>query len=182
MAEIQSQDGKKSPPRVDLTAMVDLGLLLITFFMFTTTMAKPKAMQLDLPNKDEVIPEEERSKIKSDEALTLLLGADNKVYYYEGIGSDPNTKPEVKVTTFADNGGLRDVIIDKKKKVESLKASGVLEATDKITIVIKPNYDCTTDDVIKAMDEMTINNITMFALTDITEMDISLLQEKQGSN
>lgn len=179
MAEIQVKDGKKSPPRVDLTAMVDLGLLLITFFMFTTTMAKPKAMQLDLPNKDLEIPEEERSKIKEDEAITLILGAEHKIYYYEGIGSDPANKPEVKVTTFADNGGLRDVIIDKKKKVEALKASGRLAADDKTTVVIKPSTECTTDDVIKTIDEMTINNITVFAVTDISDMDISLMQEKQ---
>lgn len=180
MAEIQVKDGKKSPPRVDLTAMVDLGLLLITFFMFTTTMAKPKAMQLDMPNKDLDLKDEERSLIKEDEAITFILGADHKIYYYEGIASDASNKPEVKVTTFADNGGLRDVIIEKKKKVDAYKAAGRLKADDKATVVIKPSFDCTTDDVIKTIDEMTINNITVFAVTDITDMDISLMQEKQN--
>lgn len=180
MAEIQVKGGGKAPPRVDLTAMVDLGLLLITFFMFTTTMAKPKAMQLELPYEDENMTKEEQSKIKDSEALTLILGADHKIYYYEGMVTDPSIKPEVLVTTFADNQGLRDVIIQKKKKVESLKASGVLEADDKATIVIKPSDEANTDDVIKAIDEMTINNIQVFAVTDITDVDISLMQEKQG--
>jgi len=181
MAEIQVKGGGKAPPRVDLTAMVDLGLLLITFFMFTTTMAKPKAMQLELPFEDENMTKEQESKIKNDEAITLLLAGDHKIYYYEGMATDPSVKPEVLETTFADNGGLRDVIIQKKKKVEALKVSGVLDADDQATVVIKANFDSTTDDLIKAIDEMTINNIQVFAVTDITEVDISLLQEKKGT-
>ena len=74
--------GKKLSTRVDLTPMVDLGFLLITFFIFTTTMSQPTALKLMLP-KDAENPEEQ-NKAKESGVITLLLGKDNTVFYYEG--------------------------------------------------------------------------------------------------
>src|SRR3954464_1053579 len=104
--------GKKLSTRIDLTPMVDLGFLLITFFMFTTTLAKPKTMEINMPYKDPNLKEEEKNKLKASAAMTVLLSKNHRVYYYEGIGDDPTKPPDLKVTYFTPQKGIRDVIIN----------------------------------------------------------------------
>src|SRR5258708_29347517 len=96
--------GKKLSTRVDLTPMVDLGFLLITFFIFTTTMTRPTALHLNLP-KD--VPDDQRQPAKESQVITLLLGKNDKVYYYEG--GDPTKMRE------SDFRGIRTVLLDKKR-------------------------------------------------------------------
>jgi biopolymer transport protein ExbD len=182
MAEMEVKGGKKGAPRVDLTPMVDLGFLLITFFMFTTTMSKPKAMEIQMPYKDEKLKEVDKNKIKESTALTILLSKDHRVYYYEGIGSDPAKPPHVEVTYFKNNNGIRDVIIKKKKSVQDLISQGVLVASDKPTILIKPDSNSTTDDLINILDEMTINAIPIYAVVDITPVDRDYIQKTEAAN
>ena len=74
---------KKMSTRVDFTPMVDLGFLLITFFMLATTLNKPQTMEIAMPSKEKVT-EEDQTKIKASRAVTILLGKENKVFYYEG--------------------------------------------------------------------------------------------------
>src|SRR4029078_13273879 len=97
--------GKKLSTRVDLTPMVDLGFLLITFFIFTTTMSQPTSMNLAM-QKDTDKPDEE-NKGKEYGSLTLMLGKANHIYYY--FGNDPAT---METTNYKD---LRKIILDKKK-------------------------------------------------------------------
>lgn len=186
MAEMEVKGGKKGSPRVDLTPMVDLGFLLITFFMFTTTMTKPKAMDIQMPYKDNKtkLPDDQSTQIKNSVALTILLSKDHRIYYYEGMGTDPNSPPDVKVTTFENSGGIRQVIIDKKKKVESMVAQGIngLTATDKTTVLIKPDSNCTTKDLIGILDEMTINAIPVYAVVDITPVDQEFIKKTETAN
>lgn len=165
---------KKLSTRVDMTPMVDLGFLLITFFVFTTTMSKPKTMQINMPYKDENKPPETETKIKESCALTILLGDDNVVYYYEGMGTDPANPPVVKATKFKDKDGIRDVIINKKKAVEDLRRSGALLADDKLTVLIKPDVSSTYDDLVNILDEMNINMVPSYAVVDITDVDKEL--------
>src|ERR1043165_6461685 len=111
--------GKKLSTRIDLTPMVDLGFLLITFFMYTTTLAKPKTMEINMPYKDPNMKIEDQNKVKESAAITILLSKSHRIYYYEGIGSDPSKAPDIKVTYFTAKG-IRDVLIDKKKKVAEM--------------------------------------------------------------
>lgn len=168
--------GKKLSTRVDLTPMVDLGFLLITFFMYTTTMSKPKTMQINMPYKDDVIKQDEQTKIKESTAMTILLSKNHRIYYYEGIGSDPNTPPELKVTYFRAKDGIRDAIIAKKQKVEDLKRSGALGAKDQATILIKPDEKSTYEDMVNILDEMNINDVRVYAIVDITPVDKEFIQ------
>ena len=92
MAEINTDGdkGRKGKPRklnlrVDFTPMVDMNMLLLTFFMFCTSLSRPQIMELVLPTKeDQVLTEEEKNKVKDSKAITLILGKDDKVYYYFG--------------------------------------------------------------------------------------------------
>ncbi len=150
---------KKQSTRVDLTPMVDLGFLLITFFIFTTTMSQPTAMKLFLP-KDTDKPEEQ-NKAKESGALTLLLGDKSNVYYYEGQ-LDP-TASNFKSSTMKQ---IRDEIISKKRST----------SVDDLVIVIKPGPDATYKDVVDILDEMTINDIKRYAMVDISDVEAQLVK------
>jgi biopolymer transport protein ExbD len=174
--------GKKLSTRVDLTPMVDLGFLLITFFMFTTTLSKPKTMQINMPT-DEKIEEKDKTKIKASTVVTVLLSKDHRVYYYEGIGDDATKPPEVKVTYFRPKDGIRDVIINKKKNVEDMIRAGGLSAKDQACIIIKPDTTSTYEDLVNILDEMSINDVRVYAIVDITPVDkefITLTEQANG--
>src|SRR6187401_195213 len=100
--------GKKLSTRVDLTPMVDLGFLLITFFVFTTTMSKPTAMKMNEPKDDTT--EEEKMKVKESAVMTILLGKADQVYYYNGILTGENATQIFKSSNYKD---IRQVILDK---------------------------------------------------------------------
>jgi len=140
---------KKLSTRVDLTPMVDLGFLLITFFIFTTTMSQPTAMRLFLP-KDTEKPEEQ-NKIKESGALSILLGSNNNVYYYEGT-LDP-TGSNLKSSNFKQ---IRDVVIDKKKSTRP----------EDFVVVIKPGPEATYKNTVDILDEMFINEVKRYAMVD----------------
>jgi len=157
--------GKKLSTRVDLTPMVDLGFLLITFFIFTTTMSQPTAMKLFLP-KDTEKPEDQ-NKIKASGALTLMLGKNDVVYYYEGeLAPDASN---FKSTGFKE---VRDVIINKKKSTDPKD----------FVVVIKPNKDATYKNTVDMLDEMLINDIKRYALVDIADVEMQLIQKTEGSS
>lgn len=192
MAEIQVSDkggGKGKPKKlstaVDLTPMVDLGFLLITFFMFTTTMAKPKTMEIIMPT-NEPIEEENKNKVKDYTAMTLLLSKNGRVYYYYGIGSDPQNPPKVEITSFKPKGGVRDAIMKLKTNIADYKqvhaGEAGVNAKDEATILIKPDTNSTYSDMVNALDEMQINGINTYALIDITPVDRLFIKETEKGN
>ena len=175
--------GKKLSTRIDLTPMVDLGFLLITFFMFTTTLAKPKTMEINMPYKDPNMKIEDQNKIKKSVALTVLLSKNHRIYYYEGIGDDPNPPPDfLKSTTFNAKGGIRDEIIAKKKMVDDLKRSGALTAKDETTVLIKPDSTSTYSDLVNMLDEMNINDIKVYAIIDISDVEQDFIKKTEEAS
>ncbi len=184
---------KKLSTRVDMTPMVDLGFLLITFFIFTATLSSPVAMDLNMPKDTEKV--EEESKIKQSGALTILLGKGDQVYYYEGELTEENASSLFKQTTFK---GIRDVIIKKKLEVirdykpepkdeemkQKAKARGDKDwekaALDRdFFVVIKPNAEATYKNTVDILDEMTINNVKRFAMVKISETEDKLITATQ---
>jgi biopolymer transport protein ExbD len=175
---------KKLSTRIDLTPMVDLGFLLITFFIFTTTMSKPKTMEINMPFKDEKMKKEDQTEVKASTALTILLSKEHRVYYYEGIGNDATNPPKVEVTGFKTPGGIREVLINKKKSVEDMVRTGAngLRAGDKITVLIKPDYNSTYEDFVDIIDEMSINGIQKYAIVDISPVDKEFITLTEAAN
>lgn len=156
---------KKLSTRVDLTPMVDLGFLLITFFIFTTTMSQPTAMKLYLP-KDADKPEDQ-NKAKESGVITILLGKDDNVFYYEG--QLDNSASNFKSTTFKE---IRNVILDKKARTPEKD----------LVVVLKPSEECTYRNVVDILDEMAINVCKRYALVDISAVEAQLVKVSEAAN
>ena len=109
MAKKNLSKQKKMDTRVNFTPMVDMMMLLITFFMLCTTLAKPQAMQLTMPSNDQNVDENDKSVTKASHTITLYLGADDKIWYIAGLPNyeDPSC---VKETSYGAKG-IRDVLI-----------------------------------------------------------------------
>ncbi len=200
MAEIQDNGGekkkgkqKKMNIRVDFTPMVDMNMLLITFFMLCTSLSKPQTMEISMPSNDKDITEEQMNKVKASQALTLLLGDEGKLYYYEG---EPDYKDysSLKETTY-DADGLRALLLRKNydavMKVRELKQkkanleitdeeckkqiSEVKSGKDTPTVIIKATDKSTYKNLIDALDEMQICSIGKYVIVDIAEGDLFLI-------
>jgi biopolymer transport protein ExbD len=152
---------KKLSTRVDLTPMVDLGFLLITFFIFTTTMSQPTAMKLYLP-KD--VKSDEQNKVKNSAVITLMLGKNDVIYYYEG-----DSAATLKPTDFKK---VRDIVIDKKRRTDPKD----------FVVVIKPTVDATYKNTINILDEMTIDGIKRYAMVDISPDEYKLIKATEAAN
>jgi biopolymer transport protein ExbD len=170
---------KKLSTRVDMTPMVDLGFLLITFFIFTATMKSPTTLDLNMPKETD---EKDETKIKQSGALTILLGKDDHVYYYEGELSQENASSSFKSATFKD---IRDEIIKKRldvmkthvhdDKCEEIKQKAknkipqdrnweTADLDRDFVVVIKPSEDATYKNTVDILDEMTINAVKRYAM------------------
>lgn len=174
MAEMnmQQQSGRKDgarsnkkSTRVDMTPMVDLGFLLITFFMLTTALSQPKTMNLLMPRSDGP-----PSPLPASKALTILLGANNRIAYYEGLGEDQAQPPQIKYASFSNAQGIRDIISTKKQQV--LTRHGKNE----LMVLIKATTAANYKNVVDIMDEMLINHIDRYAIVDITPAEQEYLK------
>jgi biopolymer transport protein ExbD len=187
---------KKLSTRVDMTPMVDLGFLLITFFVFTATMTTPTTLDLNMP-KDIKDPKDQ-TEAKESGVLTILLGKGDQVYYYEGKLVVDATGNNFKSTTFK---GIRDIIINKKKDVvsrhvhdetctktqERAKTKGDPDwqtacADRDFIVIIKPDDDATYKNTVDILDEMTINQARTYAMVKIGKEEIELIKATEATN
>ena len=168
---------KKLSTRVDMTPMVDLGFLLITFFIYTTTMSTPNTTKLNMPKKEE--DQTKSMEVEKAGLLTILLGKGDQIYYYEG-----ELKPDgsnFMTTTYPSPGnpGLRKVIQDKKSAViAAWTPGGAVKETEKdrgLTVVIKPSKEANYGRTVDVLDEMTINDVKVYAIVDISESENTVL-------
>ncbi|MEG1616938.1 MAG: biopolymer transporter ExbD [Bacteroidales bacterium] len=208
MAEIQEKgDGKEKKVRqkkmsihVDFTPMVDMNMLLITFFMLCTSLSKPQTMEISMPTKDKVT-EEEQTKVKESNAITIILGDDNKIFYYQGM---PNYEDYTSLKSTSYNAdGLRSLLLNKnqnvvkamkdlkQKKLElkisqeefEKQAAEIKKDKTAPVVMIKATDQSTYKNLIDVLDEMQICNIAKYAIVDITDGDQFLVEnlKSQGS-
>jgi biopolymer transport protein ExbD len=187
---------KKLSTRVDMTPMVDLGFLLITFFIFTTTMTTPTTMDLNMPK--DIKDEKQQTEVKQSGVLTIMLGKGDQVYYYEGMLEVTEGKNNFKQTTFK---GIRDIIINKKKDVISrhvhdatcektqqrAKAKGDPDWQDAckdrdFVVIIKPDEDASYKNTVDILDEMTINQVRTYAMVKILKEEVDLIKATEATN
>lgn len=182
---------KKMDTRVDFTPMVDMIMLLLTFFMLATTLSKPQTMEIAMPAKD--TPKDKGDVARESDAVTIFLGADNKVYYFLGI-PEPETPNFLKTTDYSAEG-LRKILLDKNRTV----VAQVNELKDKKTrlqisqeeydtqvkelkggkgtpvVVIKPLDNSNYDNLVSALDEMLIASVGKYAIADVDDSDKKML-------
>ena len=179
--------------RVDFTPMVDMNMLLITFFMLCTSLSKPQTMEISMPTNDKNITEEQQNKVKASQAVTLLLDGNDKIYYYDG---EPNYADytSLKETSY-DADGLRAMLLKRNavavSKVKALKldklnlkiteeeytkqVSEIKNAKNTPVVIIKATDKSTYKNLVDALDEMQICNIGKYVIADIAEGDQFLI-------
>ncbi|GAA4334186.1 biopolymer transporter ExbD [Mucilaginibacter gynuensis] len=173
MAELDTSGGgkkggkvrsKKASTRVDLTAMVDLAFLLITFFILTTTLSKPKAMDIAMPDKDEKKPDEQLA-VAASRTMTIILGKDDKLEWF--VGEPGKSAPTVD--GYGKNG-IRKALIEKGKEIQDKFGKYMV-------VIIKPSAKSVYKNTVDIIDEMNITAVKSYAIVDITPVEIGLLQK-----
>jgi biopolymer transport protein ExbD len=177
----QPQNGAGKPPtkrlatHIDFTPMVDLGFLLITFFMLTTVLAKPVVMKVVMP--DDANGTED--PVPASKALTLLLGASDRVYWYEGLDSQL-----LDSTTYSE-GGLRRVILGKMEKVRAqwgLQAYQEAQTKEpkqgsRLNVIIKPMENARYKNLVDALDEMAICRVRYYCILPVSEAERASVEQ-----
>ncbi|NEU10363.1 biopolymer transporter ExbD [Flavihumibacter sp. R14] len=178
MAELDTSGGgkkggkirtKKMSTRVDLTAMVDLAFLLITFFMLTTTLSKPQAMDIAMPDKE--VKDEQQLTVADNRTMTILLGSGNRVEWYMGSVDKPLTPPQVD--NYGRNG-IRKALLEKKKEVIAMTG----DPAKSLIVLIKPSEKSKYRNLVDILDEMAIIKPQTYAIVDIFEPEIELLKRE----
>lgn len=155
---------KKSQIRVDMTPMVDLGFLLITFFMFTTNFTKPNVMDLSYPPKPPIINEE---AVDFRNQITFIMGKENRVFYYQAEAKDLN-KDVLRETTFK-GSEIAKLISEAKKKAPKPEI---------FTVIIKPAEDSNYKNFVDMLDNMTITKSELYGIGEIKPLEKEVYEEK----
>lgn len=155
---------RKKLIRVDMTPMVDLGFLLITFFMFTTNFSKPNVMDLSLPAG------EGGNKIDIKNSINLILGKDNKIYYYQE--ELENMTPALLKEIPSERHGLI-------KTIEAAKRNAT--KPEIFTVLIKPTDDADYKNFVDVLDEINISQTDKFGISEVKDKELKLYKEKTGT-
>ena len=165
----ESRGTKRRPHaalRIDMTPMVDLGFLLITFFIFTTTMSDKTTMKLYMPHDGDPMATAE------SRVLTVLLGNNNKVYAYEGSFEKALKENRILATSYNESSGIGQLIRNKQNELLRTK-----DGKASMLFLIKPSSQSTYKNVVDALDETTINDVVRYMLVEPSAQENQLVRE-----
>lgn len=178
MAELNTDGGgdkkggkvrsKKSNSKVDLTAMVDLAFLLITFFMLTTSLSKPQSMPLGMPEKPKPNEPTPEIDVADDRTMTILLGENNKVKWYMGQFATPLEGPE---DSSYGKEGIRKEILSKVKSVPEKYG----DPKKGLIVILKLDKKTNYKNMVDILDEMAIAKVPTYAIVDLSPEEKALL-------
>jgi len=195
---------KKQSTRIDMTPMVDLAFLLLTFFVLTATFSKPKSMELTFPAP--LPPDQKVDEIKR--GITILLSKENRIFYYEGqfraADDDKGKKTSLSELDFSQDSkmSLHKYLLEKNKPMQDQikeldakhKKNLIQDSTFKrlvkerkankesFTFLIKTDDKATYKNVIDVIDELNINVVGKYVMVEILKPEMDLVNEKIGSN
>ena len=167
---------KKQNSKVDLTAMVDLAFLLITFFMLTTSLSKPQSMDLGLPDKEDDPNKDKPVKVDENRTMTIMLGDNNQMKYYMGLLATPKIAP--KQITYGKEGIRKELLKQKKEVIEFTgdKNKGLI-------VIIKPSPKSNYRNLVDILDEMAIADVPTYAIVnDYSPEEKKLIGEAGASD
>jgi biopolymer transport protein ExbD len=154
---------KKHSLRTDMTPMVDLGFLLVTFFVFTSELSRPRVSDLMMPKEGKAMP------VGASHSLTILLGKSDRIFYYEGYWDIS----KVGVTNYSTLHGIGMLIRDKQEQLDNAPVNG--EGRDGLMLMIKPGVEATYKNIIDALDEVLINGVKKYAVTKMEKVEVDYL-------
>ena len=167
---------KKANSKVDLTAMVDLAFLLITFFMLTTTLSKPQSMNLGLPDKDDKT--ETNVKVDENRTMTILLGDNDKLVRFVGLLATPVAGGAPKDFAYGKDG-IRGELLSRKEKV--LQYTG--DKNKGMIVIIKPSKKSNYRNLVDILDEMAIVGVPTYAIVnEFTPEEAKLIGDSSSAS
>ncbi len=146
---------------IDMNPMVDLAFLLLTFFMLTTTFARPQAMELLMPVKPKADAIQQEQPVKESKTISIVLSGNNRLYHYQGI-----TDPEVKAVSYGKEG-IHRVLEEYKASIPGL------------VVLVKPQETSTYKNLVDVLDEMKASDIQRYAITEISLREKDLIKNHQ---
>lgn len=200
MAKKKGSKQKKMNARVDFTPMVDMIMLLVTFFMLCTSLLKPQTMEITMPSDKQDLKDEQRNQAKASEAITILVAGQDRVFYFEGKPEEAaqnlveakygggegslrakllakNANAQIEVEKLRKEFETRDINEESKKEFQK-RLSEIKNAKGTPTVIIKAADNSTYDNLIKTLDEMQICSIGKYVIDNFSEADKALLADK----
>lgn len=161
---------KKHTPKTDMTPMVDLGFLLISFFVITTELSKPMVTKLNMP------ADGPPTYLGMSDALTVLLGKDNTLFYYHGDWDKAAKTNAIVKTGFSPNSGIGDVIRQKQKWLDGHNKR---EGRKGLMLLIKAGPNADYGEVVDMIDQALINNVQKYAIVKPQPEEIQYLAKEE---